>query len=101
MVNLFRYKFNCRYFLLFLCSLIISFKSFGLEITTGNLLPNSGDGVDWGSSSTDQIHPDSGSGYVSNGSTINGFDILVLHHNLTVDINIVLVVTLKLLEQQQ
>ena len=44
-------------------------------ITTGNLLPNSGDGVDWGSNSTDQIHPDSGSGYVSNGSTINGFDI--------------------------
>ncbi len=41
MVNLFRYKFNCRSFLLFLCSLIISFKSFGVEITTGNLLTNS------------------------------------------------------------
>ena len=24
------------------------------EITTGNLLPNAGDGVDWGSNSTDQ-----------------------------------------------
>ena len=44
-------------------------------ITTGNLLPNSGDGVDWGSSSTDQINPANSSGYVSNGSTINGFDI--------------------------
>jgi len=72
---MFRYKYNWRYFLLFLCSLIISFKSFGADVTTGNLLPNSGDGVDWGSSSTDQIHPDSGSGYVSNGSTLNGFDV--------------------------
>ena len=44
-------------------------------ITTGNLLPNSGDGVDWGSNSTDQINPANSSGYVSNGSTINGFDI--------------------------
>jgi len=41
MVNLFRYKFNCRSFLLFLCSLIISFKSFGDTLTTGNLLTNS------------------------------------------------------------
>ncbi len=41
MVNLFRYKFNCRSFLLFLCSLIISFKSFGVEINTGNILDNS------------------------------------------------------------
>ena len=44
------------------------------EITTGNLLPNSGDGVDWNSSSTDQINP-GGSGYVSNGSDLNGFTV--------------------------
>ena len=43
-------------------------------ITTGNLLPNANDGVDWGSSSTDQINP-GGSGTVSNGSTVNGFDV--------------------------
>ena len=42
--------------------------------TTGNLLPNAGDGVDWGSSSTNQINP-GGSGTVSNGSTLNGFDV--------------------------
>ena len=58
-----------------IASFLISFSVTAETITTGNLLPNSGDGVDWGSSSTDQIHPDSGSGYVSNGSTINGFDI--------------------------
>ena len=50
-------------------------KAFGETITTGNLLPNSGDGVDWNSSSTDQINSANSSGYVSNGSTINGFDI--------------------------
>ena len=44
------------------------------EITTGNLLPNAGDGVDWGSNSTDQINP-GGSGYVNNGDTLNGFDV--------------------------
>ena len=44
------------------------------EITTGNLLPNAGDGVDWNSSSTDQINPGS-SGYVSNNATINGFTV--------------------------
>ena len=43
-------------------------------ITTGNLLPNANDGVDWGSSSTDQINP-GGSGTVSTGSTVNGFDV--------------------------
>jgi len=42
------------------------------DITTGNLLPNAGDGVDWNSSSTDQINPGS-SGYVSNGANLNGF----------------------------
>ena len=50
-------------------------KAFGETITTGNLLPNSGDGVDWGSSSTDQINSANSSGYVSNNGTINGFDI--------------------------
>ena len=50
-------------------------KTFGETITTGNLLPNSGDGVDWGSSSTDQINSANSSGYVSNNGTINGFDI--------------------------
>jgi len=44
------------------------------DITTGNLLPNVGDGVDWGSSSTEQINP-GGSGYVSNGTVVNGFTI--------------------------
>ncbi len=44
------------------------------EITTNNLLPNAGDGVDWNSSSTDQINPGS-SGYVSNGSDLNGFTV--------------------------
>ena len=44
------------------------------EITTGNLLPNAGDGVDWGSSSTDQINPGS-SGTVSNGDIVNGFTV--------------------------
>ena len=44
------------------------------SITTGNLLPNAGDGVDWGSTSTDQINP-GGSGYVNNGDTLNGFDV--------------------------
>ncbi len=43
-------------------------------ITTGNLLPNANDGVDWGSNSTDQINP-GGSGTVSTGSTVNGFDV--------------------------
>ena len=44
------------------------------ETTTNNLLPNAGDGVDWNSSSTDQINPGS-SGYVSNGTVVNGFTV--------------------------
>ena len=44
-------------------------------VTTGNLLPNANDGVDWGSSSTDQINPGASSGYVTNNSNLNGFDI--------------------------
>ena len=55
MVSLCRYKYNWRSILLFLCALIISFKSFGVEITTGNLLPNSGNGRDWNSTSTDSF----------------------------------------------
>ena len=43
-------------------------------VTTGNLLPNANDGVDWNSSSTDLIN-DGSSGYVTNGSTVNGFTI--------------------------
>ena len=43
-------------------------------VTTGNLLPNANDGVDWNSSSTDQINPGS-SGTVTSGNTVNGFDI--------------------------
>jgi hypothetical protein len=43
-------------------------------VTTGNLLPNAGDGVDWGSTSTEQINPGS-SGTVANGATLNGFDV--------------------------
>ena len=44
------------------------------ELTTDNLLPNTGNGVDWGSNSTDQINPGS-SGYVNNGDVVNGFTI--------------------------
>jgi len=44
------------------------------ELTTDNLLPNTGNGVDWGSNSTDQINPGN-SGYVSNGDVVNGFTI--------------------------
>ena len=58
--------------LLTLCLLTCTANS--VEVTTGNLLPNSNDGVDWNSSSTDQINP-GGSGYVTSGSTVNGFDV--------------------------
>ena len=59
-----------------LCSFLFAWdKAFGETVTTENLLPNSGDGVDWGSNSTEQIHSGSGSGYVTNGSTVYGFDI--------------------------
>jgi len=59
-----------------LCSFLFAWdKAFGETVTTGNLLPNSGDGVDWNSSSTDQINSANSSGYVTNGSTVNGFDI--------------------------
>ena len=58
-----------------IASLLISFSLTAETITTGNLLPNSGDGVDWNSSNTDQINSANSSGYVTNGSTVNGFDI--------------------------
>ena len=60
----------------FSCYLLASFTSLAKaeDITTGNLLPNAGDGVDWGSTSTEQINPGS-SGYVSNGTVVNGFTI--------------------------
>jgi chemotaxis protein histidine kinase CheA len=44
------------------------------DVTTGNLLPNAGDNIDWGSNATEQINP-GGSGYVSNGAVVNGFTI--------------------------
>ena len=58
--------------LLTLCLLTCTANS--EPVTTGNLLPNANDGVDWNSSSTDQINP-GGSGYVTNSSTVNGFDV--------------------------
>ena len=60
------------------CGLNLFASSVGLakaeDLTTGNLLPNAGDGVDWGSNATEQINP-GGSGYVSNGTVVNGFTI--------------------------
>jgi len=53
---------------------ILTLTTSAEEITTGNLLPNAGDGVDWGSSSTEQINPGS-SGWVSTGDVVNGFTI--------------------------
>jgi len=53
---------------------ILTLTTSAEEITTSNLLPNAGDGVDWGSSSTEQINP-GGSGYVSNGTVMNGFTV--------------------------
>ena len=64
--------------ILFLCVYAIAScfasKVSAEDITTGNLLPNAGDGVDWNSSTTDQINPGS-SGYVSNGANLNGFTV--------------------------
>ena len=58
-----------------LLTLFLSTYTTSETVTTNNLLPNSGDGVDWNSNSTDQINPANSSGYVTNGSTVNGFDI--------------------------
>jgi hypothetical protein len=57
-----------------MCNLSISTYTIGETLTTGNLLPNANDGVDWGSSQTDMIN-DGGSGFVTNGSVVNGFTI--------------------------
>ena len=61
-----------RFIALTLLLMMLTLTTSAEEITTNNLLPNSGDGVDWGSSSTDQINPGS-SGYVSNNSDLNGY----------------------------
>ena len=61
------------FLLLILC--VLTFTANSETLTTGNLLPNKNDGVDWNSSSTDQINSANSSGYVTNGSTVNGFDI--------------------------
>ena len=63
-----------RILLLTVLLTILTLTTSAEEITTGNLLPNAGDGVDWGSSSTDQINPGS-SGTVSNGDIVNGFTV--------------------------
>ena len=63
-----------RILLLTVLLTILTHTTSAEEITTGNLLPNAGDGVDWNSSSTDQINPGS-SGYVSNNATMNGFTV--------------------------
>ena len=57
-----------------MCSLLLSTYTKAETLTTGNLLPNANDGVDWNSSATDLIN-DGGSGYVTNNSTVNGFTI--------------------------
>ena len=54
--------------------LLISSSVYGIETTTGNLLPNNGSGQDWNSTSTDIINS-GGSGYVSSGSTMDGFTV--------------------------
>ena len=58
----------------YILALLFSFSVYAETITTGNLLPNKNDGVDWNSSSTDMIN-DGSSGYVSNGPNVNGFTI--------------------------
>ena len=63
-----------RYIVSILLLMILTHTISAEEITTNNLLPNAGDGVDWGSSSTEMIN-DGGSSYVSNNSTHNGFTI--------------------------
>ena len=65
---------KCAKIATILLSLLLSKIGISETITTGNLLPNANDGVDWNSSATDMIN-DGSSGYVSNGSTVNGFTI--------------------------
>ena len=63
-----------RYIVLTVLLMSLTLTTSAEEITTSNLLPNAGDGVDWNSSTTDQINPGS-SGYVSNGTVMNGFTV--------------------------
>jgi chemotaxis protein histidine kinase CheA len=63
-----------RFIVLISLLTILTLTTSAEEITTSNLLPNTGDGVDWNSSTTDQINPGS-SGYVSNGANLNGFTV--------------------------
>ena len=63
MVNLCGYKYTWRSFLLLLCALTISSKSFGETLTTGNILNNSTFGTGstttttgWSTSGNDGIH---------------------------------------------
>ena len=63
-----------KWIITFLLLTLITLGAKTEEITTGNLLPNAGDGVDWNSNSTDQINPGN-SGYVNNGDVVNGFTI--------------------------
>ena len=63
-----------KWIITFLVLTLVTLGAKAEEITTDNLLPNAGDGVDWGSNSTDQINPGN-SGYVNNGDVINGFTV--------------------------
>ena len=63
-----------KWIITFLVLTLVTLGAKAEEITTGNLLPNAGDGVDWGSNSTDQINPGN-SGYVNNGDVVNGFTV--------------------------
>ena len=69
-----RYLYYSIWLSIFISFLCIYSVGNSQTITTGNLLPNANDGVDWNSSSTDMIN-DGGSGYVSNGANVNGFTI--------------------------
>ena len=69
-----RYLYYSIWLSIFISFLCIYSVGNSQSITTGNLLPNANDGVDWNSSSTDMIN-DGGSGYVSNGANVNGFTI--------------------------
>ena len=44
-----------RFIVLILLLMTLIHTTSAEEITTSNLLPNAGDGIDWGSNSTEQI----------------------------------------------
>jgi len=79
----------------YLLASCFAFTAKSEDITTGNLLPNVGDGVDWGSSSTEQINP-GGSGYVSNNTTFNGFTI-TCPTSQSIPVDLVMFLTILLL----